>query len=56
MPLNASALATMMLVASVAISQNDWPSVRGQKFDGHSTEPGLVDGWPKEGPPLIHDS
>ncbi len=30
-----------------------WPFVRGVTFDGHSTESGLADEWPDEGPPVL---
>ena len=39
--------------ASLAGAQDSWPSVRGPRFDGHSTEAGLVDSWPEEGPPVL---
>src|SRR5688500_2155385 len=31
----------------------EWPQWRGPNRDGISTETGLLDSWPKEGPPLL---
>ena len=31
----------------------DWPFVRGPTYDGHSTERGIVDSFPPEGPPVL---
>lgn len=47
------ALVAIVSASSAALGQNDWPSVRGSGFDGHSAETGLVDSWPKEGPPVL---
>ena len=47
------ALVAIVSASSAALAQNDWPSVRGSGFDGHSAETGLVDSWPKEGPPVL---
>jgi len=33
-------------------ADNDWPRWRGEKGDASSTETGLLESWPKEGPPL----
>lgn len=38
-------------VVSVA-AENDWPRWRGVKGDASSSETGLLQSWPKEGPPL----
>lgn len=43
----------LLAMSSVASAENEWPSVRGQNFDGHSLETDLVDGWPEEGPPVL---
>jgi len=34
-------------------SSGDWPHLRGHRYDGVSEETGLVDSWPKEGPPVL---
>ncbi|GIW78598.1 MAG: hypothetical protein KatS3mg105_0405 [Gemmatales bacterium] len=31
----------------------DWPQFRGANRDGRSTETGLLESWPKQGPPLV---
>ena len=33
-------------------ADNDWPRWRGEKGDASSTETGLLESWPKDGPPL----
>jgi outer membrane protein assembly factor BamB len=43
-------LLTTLLTANAA--PGDWPTWRGPKRDGISTETGLLKTWPKEGPPL----
>lgn len=35
------------------VEEVGWPSVRGPKQDAHSAEVGLLDRWPKEGPPVL---
>lgn len=47
------AFSVVAAISSTASAQDDWPSVRGPEFDGHSSETGLVDGWPEEGPPVL---
>ena len=48
-----------MLVAVVALSTSaaafaaDWPQFRGPKRDDVSTEKGLLQTWPADGPPLV---
>lgn len=39
----------------LGISQDsqDWPFLRGPKFDGHAPEVKLVKDWPEEGPPVL---
>ncbi len=39
-----------VLVMEVLARANDWPQWRGPNRDGHSTETGLLEEWPKEGP------
>ena len=43
------------LVAALAApaSADDWPQFRGPNRDGVSTETGLLQAWPKDGPPLV---
>jgi len=36
-----------------AEESDDWPFLRGPKFNGHSSETGLVDRWPSSGPPVL---
>ncbi len=43
---------TLALVTTVPAAPGDWPTWRGPKRDGISTETGLLKTWPKEGPPL----
>lgn len=50
-----SALSTLVLLASLCNSSaapGDWPTWRGPKRDGLSTETGLLKQWPAGGPPL----
>ncbi|MEN9574269.1 MAG: hypothetical protein RL514_2124 [Verrucomicrobiota bacterium] len=53
--MNLSTHLPALLLASVLTSTaapGDWPTWRGPKRDGISTETGLLKTWPKEGPPL----
>lgn len=34
-------------------ARGEWPFIRGTNFDGHSQETGLLDEWPKAGPPVL---
>ena len=47
-------LACVPLIALVAapLVAEDWPQFRGPNRDGVSKEKGLLQSWPKEGPPL----
>lgn len=31
----------------------EWPTIRGRQWDGRSSETGIADKWPKEGPPVL---
>lgn len=42
----------LALFASAAAA-DDWPQFRGPKRDGVSTEKGLLQSWPKDGPKLV---
>lgn len=45
----------IFLVTSISVNTcgaDDWPGWRGQGRDGQSKETGLLDNWPKDGPPL----
>ena len=42
---------TLMLTLNLAAA--DWPQWRGPQRDGTSTEKGLQEQWPKDGPPLL---
>lgn len=35
------------------LSEPVWPQFRGATFDSHSTETGLAESWPEEGPPIV---
>jgi outer membrane protein assembly factor BamB len=38
---------------AIDAARTDWPQWRGPERDGHSADKGLLDAWPKEGPPLL---
>lgn len=42
-----------ILLFTVAVWANDWPTFRGPKRTGYSTETGLLKTWPTEGPKLL---
>lgn len=42
--------------AERATSSADWPQWRGPKRDGLSTDAGLLQEWPKDGPPLLWEA
>ncbi|MFM8471250.1 MAG: PQQ-binding-like beta-propeller repeat protein [Limisphaerales bacterium] len=46
--------ACTLLVSTLTLTaaSGEWPTWRGPKRDGSSTETGLLKSWPKEGPPL----
>jgi outer membrane protein assembly factor BamB len=41
------------LLCSPSVMADDWPQWRGPHRDGHSSETGLLQQWPKEGPKLL---
>ncbi|MFO0805703.1 MAG: hypothetical protein U0791_21585 [Gemmataceae bacterium] len=43
----------LLLIASPALAQPEWPHVRGPNYDAISTEAGLVASWPAAGPPVL---
>jgi outer membrane protein assembly factor BamB len=43
----------LALVAATATFAADWPQFRGPKRDDVSTETGLMQTWPADGPPLV---
>lgn len=45
--------ATPSRVAAAAAAPGDWPQYRGPNRDNISTETGLLDRWPDEGPTLV---
>ena len=50
----AAALWPLALIAAAQTdSQPDWPKFRGPGGDGISHDAGLLQDWPKEGPPLL---
>lgn len=46
----------LVLVAARNISAADWPQWRGPNRDGHTTETGLLQEWPANGPALVWQS
>src|SRR5262249_50674524 len=42
-----------VMVASCAVIADDWPQWRGPQRNGISSEKGLLQEWPKEGPKLL---
>lgn len=44
---------TIVLLIPSMILAGDWPQWRGPNRDGRSTETGLLESWPKSGPPLL---
>ena len=34
-------------------NESGWPQLRGPTFDSLSTETGLANSWPEEGPPVV---
>ncbi len=46
------ALTLLATLLTATAAPGDWPTWRGPKRDGISTETGLLKTWPKEGPPL----
>lgn len=52
----ASNSASETVVGAAADSRDEdrgWPFVRGATLDGHSSEIGLAESWPDEGPPVL---
>lgn len=43
----------LFLVVCAVVSAADWPQWRGPNRDGKSAETGLLNAWPKGGPPLV---
>ncbi len=44
------AMVAIALVLTLPVVAEDWPQFRGNHRDGHSTETGLLDSWPENGP------
>lgn len=44
--------AALTLALTLSLSAADWPQWRGPNRDGVSKDTGLLDSWPKDGPPL----
>ena len=42
-----------VVLTAQAPSSTDWPQWRGPNRDGISRETGLLQAWPKTGPPLV---
>jgi len=47
------ALAMVLLTSAATAAVPDWPHFRGPNCDGKSTETGLLQQWPEEGPELL---
>lgn len=46
-------LSTVLILSLCATAHpGDWPQWRGPGRDGHSTDTGLLDSWPEDGPPV----
>ncbi|MDO5582400.1 MAG: PQQ-binding-like beta-propeller repeat protein [Planctomycetia bacterium] len=43
----------MMSIMTAALYSQEWTGWKGPNHDGKSTETGLLNSWPKEGPPLL---
>lgn len=46
-------LALALVACPASVGRADWPHLRGPNYDGISTETGLADTWPEEGPPRL---
>ena len=46
-------LALALTLLSTSLVADDWPGYRGPTQDGRSTEVGVFDGWPAEGPATL---
>lgn len=53
MSLSRTALSCLVIVLAARAARGDWPHLRGPTFDGISTETGLADAWPADGPPRL---
>src|SRR4051812_1847470 len=45
-------LASLTLTLALSLQAADWPQWRGPNRDGVSKDTGLLQHWPKDGPPL----
>jgi outer membrane protein assembly factor BamB len=48
-----STVALAGLLVSLSVMADDWPQWRGPHRDSHSSETGLLQQWPKDGPKLL---
>ena len=46
------AVVLVVAIGAVSLRAEDWPQFRGPNRDGVSKETGLLQSWPKDGPPL----
>jgi outer membrane protein assembly factor BamB len=53
MPVRALSFTFLAVATAGLAGAADWPQWRGPNRDGVSTEKGLLDSWPKGGPPLV---
>lgn len=52
-PLLLAVLATVVFPPADAVHAEDWPQLQGPNRDNKSSETGLLDQWPEEGPELL---
>src|SRR5262245_18763177 len=56
-PMVLCVLATLLvggpLLHGQEVTPDDWPHLRGPNFDAVSTQKGLVETWPENGPPVL---
>lgn len=46
-------LSIFVRCGSVRCAADDWPFLRGPRFDGYSQETDIANDWPEEGPPVL---
>src|SRR3954470_1692427 len=51
-PASSLSIAFLLLSCAIAVRADDWPQWQGPDRNGISKEKGLLQEWPKDGPPL----
>src|SRR3954470_4985012 len=51
-PASSLSIAFLLLSCAIAVRADDWPQWQGPDRNAMSKEKGLLQEWPKEGPPL----